>query len=144
MAEGPQPVAEWFGRHGTGAALVVDDGGYPRHLDAARALSIVSDAPLRWPGFDAWLREVRIAWGAGHLLRVKGLVQVAGAPDRPVVIQGVHHVLHPPVALDRWPAPGTDRRSRLVFITAGAEARDAIRAAWDAARSDIEAARGEA
>lgn len=32
-----------------------------------------------------------------------------------MVIQGVGHVFHPPVALDRWPSD--DQRSRLVFIT---------------------------
>jgi G3E family GTPase len=34
------------------------------------------------------------------LLRVKGIVNVEG---RPVVVQGVGHVFHPPVTLDRWP-----------------------------------------
>jgi G3E family GTPase len=45
----------------------------------------------------------------------------------PVVVHGVHHVLHAPVALDCW--PGTDRRSRLVMI-ADAQTSDAIRASW--------------
>ena len=50
------------------------------------------------------------------LLRVKGLVNVAGEPG-PVVIQGVQHLFHPPVTLAAWPS--AERRSRLVFITRG-------------------------
>ena len=47
-----------------------------------------------------------------HLLRVKGIVNVEG---RPVVVQGVGPVFHPPPNLDRWPS--ADHGTRLVFIT---------------------------
>jgi G3E family GTPase len=46
------------------------------------------------------------------MLRVKGIVNVEG---KPVVIQGVQHIFHPPVHLDKWPS--SDQDSRLVFIT---------------------------
>ena len=46
------------------------------------------------------------------LLRVKGIVNVEGLP---VVVQGVQHLFHPPVELDRWPS--ADQDTRLVFIT---------------------------
>jgi len=36
-------------------------------------------------------------------------------PDRPAVIHGVQHILHPPVRLERW--PDDDRRTRIVLIT---------------------------
>lgn len=49
------------------------------------------------------------------LLRVKGIIQIAEDPNRPVVIHGVQHVFHPPVTLPAW--PDADHRSRLVFIT---------------------------
>jgi G3E family GTPase len=48
-------------------------------------------------------------------LRVKGLVRIAGADDRPMVIHGVQEVLHPPRSLRRWPTE--ERKTRLVFIT---------------------------
>lgn len=51
------------------------------------------------------------------LLRVKGIVNVDG---KPVVVQGVQHIFHDPVELDRWPSTDTD--TRLVFITRGIEA----------------------
>jgi G3E family GTPase len=48
------------------------------------------------------------------ILRVKGILNVQGKA-RPVVVQGVQHVFHPPVELPA--SPGEGRRSRLVFIT---------------------------
>jgi G3E family GTPase len=45
---------------------------------------------------------------------MKGIVNVAEAPDRPAVIHGVQHVYHAPVWLERWPSQ--DRRTRMVFI----------------------------
>jgi G3E family GTPase len=51
------------------------------------------------------------------LLRVKGIVNVEG---KPVVVQGVQHIFHDPVELDRWPS--TDTGTRLVFITRHIEA----------------------
>ena len=50
------------------------------------------------------------------LLRVKGIVHVAGEPG-PVVLQGAQHVFHPPVTLES--AQDTDPRSRIVFIVRG-------------------------
>ena len=47
------------------------------------------------------------------VLRVKGILNVAGA-DAPVVVNGVQHVVHPPIHLTAW--PGEDRRSHIVFI----------------------------
>jgi len=52
------------------------------------------------------------------LLRVKGLVNVAGEPGKPAVIQGAQHILHTMTWLDRW--PDADERSRIVFIAQGA------------------------
>ena len=46
---------------------------------------------------------------------MKGVVQIAEDPDRPVVLHGVQHVFHPPATLPAW--PDDDHRSRLVFIT---------------------------
>jgi G3E family GTPase len=50
------------------------------------------------------------------VLRLKGLVWLQGE-TRPIVLQGVHHVLHPPVHLERQVEPlvGT----RIVLITRG-------------------------
>ena len=60
--------------------------------------------------------ELVISLRGQDLLRVKGIVNVEG---KPVVVQGVGHVFHPPLHLDRWPSG--DHGSRLVFIVRGIE-----------------------
>ena len=50
------------------------------------------------------------------VLRVKGILNVAGI-EAPVVVNGVQHVVHPPIHLAAW--PGEDRRSHIVFIVDG-------------------------
>lgn len=92
-------------------------GGRPELHDASiRTLSLRFDAPFTWDGFSAALELLTTLRGP-DLLRVKGIVNVEG---RPVVVQGVQHIFHPPVDLDRWPSE--DRSTRLVFITRHIEA----------------------
>jgi G3E family GTPase len=49
------------------------------------------------------------------LLRMKGIVELAEDPLRPLVVHGVQQLLHPPVRLPAW--PDGDRGTRLVLIT---------------------------
>lgn len=51
-----------------------------------------------------------------EILRLKGLLRVRGV-DRPVVIQGVQHLVHKPVHLDAWPEGRP--MTRLVVIGSG-------------------------
>ena len=95
------------------------------HGSETCAVSLVADQPLRWRAFNEWLRGLRVGH-ADQLLRLKGLLNIAGERC-PVVIQGVHHVLHPPVELEGW--PGGDQRSRLVLITQGVP-RGTFEASW--------------
>jgi len=83
----------------------------PLHDGSIRTLSLHFDTPFTWNGFSAALELLTTLRGP-DLLRLKGIVNVEG---QPVVVQGVQHIFHPPVTLDRW--PGEDRRTRLVFIT---------------------------
>jgi G3E family GTPase len=85
-----------------------------------RAVSIVIDEPLDWTAFGIWLTMLLQARGS-EIFRVKGLLDVGAAG--PLLLNGVQHVVHPPVHLDAW--PDDDRRSRLVFIGLGLE-RDAL------------------
>ncbi len=84
-----------------------------RHDARIRAFCLTSDRAIPGGTFDLFLDLLRSAHGP-RLLRVKGIVAIAGEPENPVVIHGVQHVFHPPVRLDRW--PDADRRTRLVFI----------------------------
>lgn len=124
------PVAEWLDRlpeH----ELPRTAAGHAAHGHATEteAVSLLADAPLRWPAFDAWLRPLRTGH-ADAILRIKGLLNVAGAP-RPVVVQGIHHVLHPPAELAAWPS--ADRRSRLVLIVRGHALAADITTRWQTA-----------
>ena len=87
-----------------------------RHTTGVATISIQREAPL--PAVVLPLFLEALAEHAGEkLLRLKGIVAVAEAPDRPAVIHGVRHVLHPVQWLDAWPSE--DRRSRLVLIGQG-------------------------
>lgn len=88
-----------------------------RHDPAVKTLSLRFDAPFTWAAFSSAM-EMLIALRGKDLLRVKGIVNVDG---KPVVVQGVGHVFHPPVTLDRWPSD--DHGSRIVFITRHIEAQ---------------------
>jgi G3E family GTPase len=82
------------------------------HDSAIHAFCLWFDRPFTWDALNASL-EVLASLRGPDLLRVKGIVNVAGEPG-PVAIHGAQHVFHPPVALEGW--HGDDRRSRIVFI----------------------------
>jgi G3E family GTPase len=103
------------------------------HDDHVRSFALTTEAPVPAAALDMFLDMVRSLHGAG-LLRLKGLVKLAEAPERPLVIHGVQHVLHPPASLPAW--PDEDRRTRLVFIMQDTDPQ-AIRALFDAFFSDI-------
>ncbi len=84
-----------------------------RHDASIRSFSLTHDKPVPLSSFDMFLDLLRSAHGE-KLLRVKGIVQLADDPDRPLVIHGVQQIFHPPVRLAAWP-DGT-RETRLVMI----------------------------
>ena len=103
------------------------DGGtdLDGHASDYVALSLTAERPLDWHRFETWLRSVRLPH-AERLLRLKAMLDIAGSKG-PVVLHGIHHVLHPAVELDCW--PDEMRRSRLVLIVEQ-ELAGAIRASW--------------
>jgi G3E family GTPase len=106
-------VRQWL-REEAGDRHDAGNGHDHRHDDAVRTHSVTIDAPVHRDAFTHWL-ELIAAMRGEQLLRVKGIVAVAEHPDRPLVIHGVQHVIHPVTTLDAWPSD--DRRTRLVFIT---------------------------
>lgn len=84
-----------------------------RHDDAIRAFALTAEQPIRAESFDLFWTLLRSVQGP-KLLRLKGLVQVADAPEQPMLVHAVQQVLHPPLQLAAW--PDADRRSRLVLI----------------------------
>jgi G3E family GTPase len=97
----------------------------PTHTRSVTAQTLIADRPLAWRAVESWLRDVRIELG-DRLLRLKGLIATAEV-EGPVVVQGVHHVMHPPTLLDVW--PDSDRRTRIVLIVEGAEGHE-LEARW--------------
>jgi G3E family GTPase len=114
----------WIGAH-------AEPHGHDRDIVAH---CLVFDAPLDWAIAAKWLDELALEHGQ-HLLRVKGLLNVR-EQEEPVVIQGVHHLFHPPSTLPAW--PDSDRRSRLVFIVRNLE-RSVLLAAAPGATAHSEA-----
>ena len=90
------------------------------HDSTIETFSIVRERPFCAVTLTLLLQVLTEHCGAG-LLRLKGIVQIEEDPERPMVIHGVQHVFHPPTWLDCW--PGSDRRSRLVFIASSIQPR---------------------
>lgn len=107
----PQPdaVERWLGSEHKA------DGDHHHHTHGITTFTLWFEHPFERDVFERCI-EVLTSLRGSDLLRVKGLVNVAGESG-PVVIQGVQHLFHPPVTLAAWPSE--DRRSRLVFITRG-------------------------
>ncbi len=94
-------------------------GGYRRVGDprAPRDPRISSFAwrclePLEWEDLERGLETLLDLMGE-RVLRLKGLVNVAGEPG-PRAVHAVQHALYPPARLAAW--PDADRSTRIVFI----------------------------
>lgn len=83
------------------------------HSDGISSFVLQQQAPIEWAAFSRAM-ETLIALRGADLLRVKGILNVAGCRG-PVVIQYVQHLAHPPAELQSW--PDQNRDSRVVFIT---------------------------
>lgn len=107
-----------------------------RHDDDIRAFTLTTDAALPASAFEMFLELLRSVHGP-DLLRLKGVVKIAEEPERPLVVHGVQHLLHPAARLPRW--PDGDERTRLVFIVRAAAApkvRELFQAFLSAAAPD--------
>lgn len=90
------------------------------HTPDVRAVTFSLDRPIGWSPFAVWLSLLLHAHGE-NVLRIKALLDVDGWPA-PVVLHGVHHLIHPPIHLPAWPT--TTRASQFVFIVKGLETGD--------------------
>jgi len=90
------------------------------HSDGITSFVVTRQTPIAWLTF-ARTMETLIALRGADLLRIKGILNVAGCRG-PVVVQYVQHLAHPPVELESW--PDHNRDSRVVFITRGVVEHD--------------------
>jgi len=86
-----------------------------RH-DHIRSFSLTHDGPVSFAAIETFLDLLRSNHG-DKLLRMKGVIEIAEDPSRPLVIHGVQTLLHPPARLAGWPAG--PRGTRLVVIGDG-------------------------
>jgi G3E family GTPase len=84
-----------------------------RHDERIRAFTLRAHEPVRRATFELFWQLLSATHGP-KLLRLKGLVDIAETPGRPLLVHAVQSVLHPPVSLERW--PDDDHASRLVMI----------------------------
>jgi G3E family GTPase len=84
-----------------------------RHDARIRAFTLRAQEPVRQATFELFWQLLSATHGP-RLLRLKGLVDIAETPGRPLLVHAVQSVLHPPVRLEAW--PDADHESRLVMI----------------------------
>lgn len=99
-----------------------------RHDARIASVVLTADTPIAETALDLFLDTVRSAFGP-RILRMKGLVALKRDPDRPLVIQGVQHVIHVPAILPAW--PDDDHRTRIVMILDDVP-REAVLRLWNA------------
>ncbi len=99
-----------------------------RHGDAIASVVLRRDQPIEWAALQRWLESI-LSLRGDSVLRLKGIVWLHGE-GRPIVLQAVHHVVHPPVYFDRPMQPAGV--TRIVLITRGLSAAG-LRASFAAA-----------
>jgi G3E family GTPase len=92
-------------------------GAYASHAASRHDPRISSfvwrhEEPLAWDDLETALETLRDVLGE-RILRMKGLVHVAGEPG-PRAVHAVQHAMYPPARLPQW--PDADRSTRIVFI----------------------------
>jgi G3E family GTPase len=93
-------------------AYVRAGGAASRHDPRIRSFAWSAEEPFAWADFESLMEALQDLLGE-RLLRMKGLVNVAGEPG-PRAVHAVQHTLYPSARLAQW--PDADRRTRLVFI----------------------------
>jgi G3E family GTPase len=83
------------------------------HLHGITSFCLTFDEPLEGAEMSNALQLLAQLYGP-KLLRMKGILNIKDQP-RPFVVHGVQHIFYPPDTLKEW--AGSDRRSRVVFIT---------------------------
>jgi G3E family GTPase len=117
--------ADDHGHHGHDHDHDHDHHGHDAHYHlrgkGVESFVLLREMPLSREELSFLLDGITQNLGSG-LLRVKGLVNIAGEPGKPAVIQGAQHLLHTMTWLERW--PDKDHRTRIVFITQGITGRE--------------------
>lgn len=90
------------------------------HTSDIASYCLESDKPMPLHHLNLFLDLLRGQY-ASQILRVKAIVKLTETPDRPVIIHGAQHLIHPLEYLEAWPSE--ERTTRLVFIVKDLEKR---------------------
>jgi G3E family GTPase len=121
----PEELHRWLGTGDGDAYLGKRLAG--AHDAAIQTFSLRFEQPFTWDSLNAALQTLAALRGP-DLLRVKGIVNVAGEPG-PVILQAAQHVIHPPVTMQSW--RDAERSSRIVFIVRN-NSRESVEALFSA------------
>ncbi|MEM7301703.1 MAG: GTP-binding protein [Pseudomonadota bacterium] len=115
-------IGRWLGHEPSANAQTHDHGHNSNHDHAIRAFSMTSDKPVTSDALQTFLDLLRSLYGQ-NLLRLKGIVELAEDPERPLVLHAVQEAMHPPAHLPAWPKDlaGRKDKTRLVAICRGIE-----------------------
>lgn len=108
-------LARWLGLDKRNNTSDGSGKTYTLHTGDIGTFTLYHEAPVTAAGLATWLTMLAGFRGA-QLLRVKGIVNVSGAP---YIIHAVQTVIHEPAQIEKWPTD--DRRTRIVFIVRGIE-----------------------
>jgi G3E family GTPase len=126
-------LADFSGWLGSAAAAPIETDNYVqmhRHDQSCSGIetfTVELDRPVAREEFNEFIQALAIEFGE-HLLRMKGILNVADRSEQPAIVHGVQHVFFPIMWLDKWPSE--ERTSKLVFITQGL-APEIIQARFD-------------
>ena len=119
-------VNSWLGREETHSGHV-HDPDTNRHGRDIQTFTLCRNVPVSRGALGAFIQMLADQKG-DKLLRLKGLVLLSDDHDRPAVVHGVQHVIHPIRRLDAWPDDIAE--TRLVLIVRDID-RSWVSDLWD-------------
>jgi G3E family GTPase len=90
------------------------DHAHSHHDHRVRSFSLVHERPVPLSTIEMFLDLLQSSQG-DKLLRMKGIVELAEDPSRPLVLHAVQKLMHPPARLPAWPEG--PRGTQLMLIT---------------------------
>ena len=109
-------VAAWLAREAADKAGPAHVHDVNRHGSDIRTYAIRRENPISPGALSVFLQMLADQRG-DDLLRLKGIVRLTESPERPAVVHGVQHVIHPIRRLDAW--PDGMRGTSIVLIVRG-------------------------
>ena len=125
-AEKGQDVADWLAQEAASAEHH-HHHDVNRHGDGIHTFSLSRAEAVSRGALGAFMHLLAEQKG-NDLLRLKGLVRLTDDPDRPAVVHGVQHVVHPIRRLEKWPTDIAE--TRLVLIVRDID-RSWVEGLWD-------------